>query len=208
MPNQKEVVRVALKVAMLLFGMLLLFMFAANYQGRSTYKPDYPFLIGLLIAGLVFVFLGTRRAIDAGSDEVVVASNLQRLANLSVDLLFCRVLVLVLVSYNPHVFLDLMRSYGEGPVSLGLALLVLWIYYFLFEAIIQRTPGKLVTNTVVVTEDLAKPGLLSIVKRTFSRLVPFEPFSIFTATGIWHDAWSKSYVVCSQSLPQSRQKTE
>ncbi len=67
------------------------------------------------------------------------------------------------------------------------------IYYFVFESIFQATPGKFLTGTRVVTEDGGKPTVKQIFKRTVTRIVPFEAFSIFGQ--LWHDTWSETYLV-------------
>jgi uncharacterized RDD family membrane protein YckC len=57
-----------------------------------------------------------------------------------------------------------------------------------------RTPGKWVFGTVVVNESGGKPSFGRVLKRTFSRFIPFEPFSFFGERG-WHDSLSDTLVV-------------
>jgi len=84
--------------------------------------------------------------------------------------------------------------------SVGLNLLVGYgfsiVYYFLFEAITQRTVGKYITNTMVINIEGDKPDLGTIFKRTLCRIIPFEPFSFFRddARG-WHDTITDTIVV-------------
>lgn len=74
-------------------------------------------------------------------------------------------------------------------------LTVFLLYYMLFEALIQRTPAKILTRTKVVNaDDGSRPGLTDIVKRTLIRLFPFEPVS-GTFSGWWHDEWSDTWVI-------------
>lgn len=69
-------------------------------------------------------------------------------------------------------------------------------YHLLFEALTARTLGKLVTGTRVVREDSGRPGFGALLGRTAARHIPFEPFSIFRASGrCWHDTQSKTRVV-------------
>jgi len=71
-----------------------------------------------------------------------------------------------------------------------LSLPFLFLYYFVFEAVFQRTPAKLITNTKVVMLDGSKPSGGTIAKRTLIRIhVPFAPFFF------WHGRWSKTEVV-------------
>lgn len=85
-----------------------------------------------------------------------------------------------------------------------IALLNLWLftivfqylYYFLFEAIWQRTPAKFITGTKVVTSSGEKPSIGTIAIRTIIRLVPFDAFSFLGLKMYgWHDRWSGTYVI-------------
>ena len=72
------------------------------------------------------------------------------------------------------------------------------VYYFFFETLWQRTPGKWITGTKVVREDGTKPTTGQILGRTFARIIPFEAFSFFGANTIgWHDRFSGTLVVPS-----------
>ncbi|HJW32835.1 MAG TPA: RDD family protein [Holophagaceae bacterium] len=76
----------------------------------------------------------------------------------------------------------------------GLGVMIL--YYFGMEATLQRTLGKFATGTIVVNESGLPPTARQIVKRSFTRLVPFEPFSCFgDQSRGWHDEWAKTFVV-------------
>jgi hypothetical protein len=48
---------------------------------------------------------------------------------------------------------------------------------------------------MVVKHDGSRPNMKSIIIRTLSRLIPFEPFSFLTAERGWHDTLSVTYVV-------------
>jgi len=69
-------------------------------------------------------------------------------------------------------------------------------YYFLFEFFLQRTPGKYVTQTLVVNEYNEKPDVRTMLLRSVIRIIPFEAFSCFSDTNRgWHDRWSDTYVI-------------
>jgi len=76
-----------------------------------------------------------------------------------------------------------------------------FLYYFLFEATLQRTPAKFITGTKVVGTDGLKPTVGAIAARTLSRWVPFEAISIYTGKDEdkkrtwWHDRWTRTRVV-------------
>ena len=85
----------------------------------------------------------------------------------------------------------------EGGFELfPLYLLVLYVfYYWVFESLFQKTLGKLVTKTKVVSEDGQKPSTGELFTRSLSRVIPFEAFSFFFSNKGWHDTISKTYVV-------------
>jgi uncharacterized RDD family membrane protein YckC len=71
-----------------------------------------------------------------------------------------------------------------------------WIsYYVVFEALLGRTPGKLITGTRVVNLAGGRPRFTQILGRSFARAVPFEAFSFFGSRAGWHDRWSRTRVV-------------
>jgi uncharacterized RDD family membrane protein YckC len=68
-------------------------------------------------------------------------------------------------------------------------------YYILLENKYQKTIGKFITKTKVVTKNGHKAELSDIVIRTVYRLVPFDRMSfLFTPNG-FHDYLSKTIVV-------------
>jgi len=68
-----------------------------------------------------------------------------------------------------------------------------FLYYFIFEAIWQRTPAKFITGTKVTTYSGEKPSIGKILLRTFLRGIPFEPLSFLGArVRGWHDKWTLS----------------
>jgi len=84
-----------------------------------------------------------------------------------------------------------------GSTNGLLILLVVFLYYFVFETGIQKTPAKFVTRTKVVMLDGSKPDAASIAKRTLIRFIPLEP--LFSKEGKWwHDRWSDTQVIRDQ----------
>jgi uncharacterized RDD family membrane protein YckC len=80
----------------------------------------------------------------------------------------------------------------ELTLSIGLLLFRL-AYYLFFESVLGATPAKLLTETRVTGNEGEQKGFGSIVGRTFSRMVPFEPLSFFGRG--WHDNWTDTYVL-------------
>lgn len=73
--------------------------------------------------------------------------------------------------------------------------LMLFLYYYSSELFLNgRTIGKYVTGTKAVTILGGKLSNSVLLKRTFSRLVPFDGLSFFGTNG-WHDSWSDTRVV-------------
>ncbi|MBD3582329.1 RDD family protein [Flavobacterium selenitireducens] len=75
-----------------------------------------------------------------------------------------------------------------------LFILLYFIYYTAFESYGGRTIGKMITGTMVVTNEGEKPEAANIAGRTLCRLIPFDNFSFLGERG-WHDSISKTDVV-------------
>lgn len=75
------------------------------------------------------------------------------------------------------------------------------LYYILFEYFLNKTIGKFLTRSIVVTETDTKPSFKSCLLRTLIRFVPFEAFSILSFDSkMWHDKWTKTVVTSSATL--------
>lgn len=83
-------------------------------------------------------------------------------------------------------------------IGMAIGLTLALAYYTFTEAVMQRTLGKLVTGTRVVTADGGRPTVGQIVGRSFARFIPFEAFSFLGGNGFpvgWHDSLSRTRVV-------------
>lgn len=101
----------------------------------------------------------------------------------------------------------LYHKFGNEALNIGLpvignmkylllATVINIVYFGLFESLIMRTPGKFVTNTMVVKEDGTRPGDGRIFLRTLCRLIPLEFLSFLWRPGIGlHDSFSRTRVV-------------
>ena len=90
----------------------------------------------------------------------------------------------------------------DSPTSnhwVFLQIISLFLYCFLFELFFKRTIGKIVLKfkIVGVEESLNIRRFIQVLKRTVSRFIPLEPFSIFLDENweMWHDKFSKTRVV-------------
>ncbi|MGD1949236.1 MAG: RDD family protein [Leptolyngbyaceae cyanobacterium] len=127
------------------------------------------------------------------------AANWKRLVNYIIDIVGYLIINLVLglligtiVAITGNI--DFLESDAFDALSSLLALVVLFFYYFFFELLFQATPGKLITQTRVISRQEAPLEASTIALRTLIRLVPFEPFSFLFGEG-WHDKWSNTMVV-------------
>lgn len=70
-------------------------------------------------------------------------------------------------------------------------------FYFLSEIIFKgRTIGKFITGTKAVNQDGSEMEPKTILLRSLSRVVPFEPFSgLGNPCRPWHDKWTGTYVI-------------
>jgi hypothetical protein len=70
-----------------------------------------------------------------------------------------------------------------------------FVYYIIMEHKLQKTLGKYITKTKVVTKEGQKAELGDIIKRTLFRLIPFDNISyLFTRNG-FHDYLSDTTLV-------------
>ncbi|MDH7463034.1 RDD family protein [Chitinophagaceae bacterium 26-R-25] len=127
--------------------------------------------------------------------EIVIehASTGQRFANYLIDI-FCLyailfgIGILILINTGRNIFRDHLHFYLIFYVSVIM-------YYTFFEGLSNgRTLGKLITRTKVIKEDGSQVAFGDALKRSFSRIVPFETFSAFGGHP-WHDRWTRTYVV-------------
>ncbi|WP_298531531.1 RDD family protein [uncultured Algibacter sp.] len=132
-----------------------------------------------------------------------------RFTNYIVDIIFIVVIFLVFVFVSSYFY----YSYAEDTTAVDAYLneeetisplldrlitsVALALIYFALEFFTRgRSIGKFITKTRVVLADGSKPTALDYLKRSFSRIIPFEAFSFLGAEGRgWHDTISKTYVV-------------
>lgn len=123
-----------------------------------------------------------------------IASQGRRFANYLLD-----VIGYYVIMFSLGIVLTLAGVVNQSTpqgVFLLLALVVQVLYYTFFEALLFRTPGKMITGTRVMTRDGDNPTFRMAFLRSLSRLVPFEPFSFLGHLNAgWHDQWTGTCVV-------------
>jgi len=89
-------------------------------------------------------------------------------------------------------FIDILEQNNQHVVGI----VIIIVYFILFESIFGRTPAKFITKTRVLDENGDRPSLDKIIVRSLIRLIPFEGLAIFGEGGrTLHDKWSGTYVI-------------
>jgi uncharacterized RDD family membrane protein YckC len=128
----------------------------------------------------------------------VEATQAQRLANFALDYIGIIMLAILL---GVVMLLTGKEDLFEGLGGNLLGVLTMAGYYLAFEASLGRTPAKFLTGTKVVDVRGGPARFTQILGRTFSRFVPFEPFSFLGSGHGWHDRWSDTRVVRTRGIP-------
>lgn len=153
---------------------------------RTTYQRD---ILGNRVA---------KKIPFAGCRKVTVVSGGRRFAHYFVDntayyILF--VLIEFLVSFILVLFKNDALTIIAIEASLFPLFFLSWpIFYIFFEYKFQRTPGKFLTQCIVIDIYGNKPSIGTLILRNIIRMVPFEIFSCMSERG-WHDRWSDTFVV-------------
>ena len=118
------------------------------------------------------------------------ASKLRRFANWVVDLGCVIFLFMALLRVLPA---GLLKAEHYRFVVFG----VMLVYYATAELLFQRTVGKLVTSTQLVTQNDTRPTRSQLIVRTLCRFLPLEPLSLlFSRHSLaWHDKLSSTKVI-------------
>ncbi|WP_295338123.1 RDD family protein [Flavobacterium sp.] len=145
--------------------------------------------------------------------DEIIASNGKRFANVVIDyvarlgLTFVIGMIAAMIGVltgNEEILIFFQNITRIQELTIGLV--VLLVYYNIFEIFFGTTVGKLMTKTVVVDEYGEKPVANAILIRSLCRLIPFEFFSFFGTPCVgWHDSLSKTYVVNKEELRISKE---
>lgn len=146
-------------------------------------------------------------------DKDLYASQGTRLANYLIDyvcqilLMFALVVVLTMISVIIGNDSILARIEEMNQIEeYGVAVVIVLIYYNVFEIFFSRTIGKFITKTIVVNINGEKPDSQEILVRSLCRLIPFDGFSFLGAPNKgWHDSISKTYVVKKELLEKKKE---
>lgn len=116
-----------------------------------------------------------------------------RVINFLVDIILS-----ALISYGIYYFFKWYAVYWRWPFVQYYVFFfgIQFIYYFLFESITGRSPGKMLTYSKVITKEGGKPGLPAVFIRSVIRLTIIEAFLFpVLEDRTLHDYLSGTYVV-------------
>lgn len=127
------------------------------------------------------------------------ADNWQRLFHLVFDSVIFGIIGFQFLFFFAHIkgFDSIFRSvemlFNQQILPTVLVIFFGTLFYFVFESLFQATPGKFLTESRVVDKQGLKVSASTILKRSLSRNIPFDPLS-FLAKANWHDAVSNTVV--------------
>lgn len=131
--------------------------------------------------------------------KLIPASKGKRFANFLIDYLGAFVFLTLIMSF---LYLAGIWDIEEESTANDLkerlfGMFFYAVYYTLIESALGgKSLGKFVTRTKTVTIYGQKPDFVTFLKRSFSRIVPFEPFSFLgSSESGWHDRWSDTMVI-------------
>lgn len=139
------------------------------------------------------------------------ASKENRFVNFIID-----VIAYYALSFIVGLLLGLLAAAGfEGPINyvatmgaignLVFGIVILLLYFTVFEGLTQKSLGKYITKTMVVMEDGSKPTMQDVFLRSLCRNIPFDAFSYLGQEGRgWHDSISNTYVVSTKRFNAKR----
>ena len=121
-------------------------------------------------------------------------SSFIRLLNFIIDIVGCTIWAMIISFIVDLIYIAEDQGTLQMVVYTNFTI-SFFTYYIMLEYKFQKTLGKFITKTNVMTKEGGKPELGDIIRRTFYRLVPLDQFSyLFTRNG-FHDFLSSTTVV-------------
>lgn len=135
-----------------------------------------------------------RKLADKKTFETNTVSVWKRAIHFIVDTLAFIIMGLLLAMII-GIFFDAALPSDLGFLGYLYMFMVYFIYYTFMESKYQKTIGKFITKTKVVTLNGSRPTSADITRRTLLRLTPFDRISfLFTPNG-FHDKLSDTRVI-------------
>lgn len=96
--------------------------------------------------------------------------------------------------------MEALLHFPDLNLAIVFMIIGVFLYYMIFEGLLKTTIGKKIMGLKIIgLENLPiRQKMIQVLVRTLSRLIPFEPISLFlTEEGktMWHDRISKTKVV-------------
>lgn len=121
--------------------------------------------------------------------NLFLASENERAENFGIDFTISSFLALIVIYF----------IYSDVKIAFLTYFVVRFIYYFSFEIIFSRTPGKFETLTLVVNSEGNKPSIFQLLTRNIIRFI-----SIFSGVSdnerAIHDSISNTFVIKDNTL--------
>ncbi len=94
--------------------------------------------------------------------------------------------------YGMHDYWNAMSTFEDYLIGY----IIHTAYFFIMESLTNKTVGKYITKTKVISQEGNRLTEWKIFIRSLCRLIPFDTFSFLGENGRgWHDSISKTYVV-------------
>tara|TARA_R110002012_G_scaffold104774_1_gene245433 strand:- start:583 stop:1167 length:585 start_codon:yes stop_codon:yes gene_type:complete len=111
---------------------------------------------------------------------------------------------IIIIAYLMSIIVKTLGSdhhdYNLKTYSKLWSVLLTFAYYAILEGFWNKTLGKVITGTTVVSQKNKKPTSKEILLRTLWRFVPLEPLSFLFAKDGFHDIYSKTKVISKKYL--------
>lgn len=121
--------------------------------------------------------------------NLFLASENERAENFGIDFTISSFLALIVIYF----------TYSDVKIAFLTYFVVRFIYYFSFEIIFSRTPGKFETLSLVVNSEGNKPSIFQLLTRNIIRFI-----SIFSGVSdnerAIHDSISNTFVIKDNTL--------
>lgn len=122
----------------------------------------------------------------------LIASQHQRTLNYLVDY-YIQTIITILLFAHIYAFVPTL---GIGIRGIAISVFLWFAYYIFFETLFQKTPGKFVSKSRVVTATGVRPSFVIILLRTLCRMIPLESISFLSWYPVgWHDKFSGTVVI-------------
>lgn len=129
-------------------------------------------------------------------DDFIQTPKMQRLTHYVVDLCLCILICSTfLMSFGGTFFSMLESSLGRQVTMIMFVFFARILYFPIFETVFGASPGKLLTESRLLSTNGEKITFKQGFLRTLFRAVPFDAFTYLGNGNGWHDDWVDTMVV-------------